>query len=1075
MPQYGEVAPIQYGNYPPQHPQSAYGYSNHDLMTPVDVAGALSSRKASMTSSMGMQKLFRRKANDAAFDEELGADIGEIAGGEMSFSDITHLRGTGGRYNIALSMQPDSSAPIIPVLGPGHTGPTRDLNNIQYRKQMNHQKKMNLANGLRAMSLAGGNPMMNSNVSQEYARSMSFNNRAMSMEQGNGPRTMSLQAPMNRPRPGVNGQMPPQMSSRGPFPGQQIYSPGNPNVAPNMGPNMGPNGPRAMSLRSQNIPPQMRGPGQVPGQIPGQGPRLNSLNGPAGPRTQSFTGGNPMSRGVTNGYYPQNGFNRSQQPYYPNQQHPQYANQYGNQFNQYGGQYNQYPQAPNGNGQAMARKDQNPDASISSDSLMHVVEEEAEYEKTRLDPGKAGTLNFANSRADSDDNQDYVYRLEDGNAAPLSRKSTIKKSDSMRVRRLDLFNKGTEEQQTTDDAYAGKEDPSFNLSVVGDRLSKKLAFQLDDEESRQHRAEQMDKLKALNATATDDGEIYYTSPEFFSPSKHPQVAEDGAAPTQHVSPDKPAKKPLKLNRLAENTAYSGFRSISQQSSEDVHDNEPRFDRSETESQGSVYSKGTPKHSDSLNPLVSLSSYHPSPPRDADEHKSEFDFSSANDQIETSMVQEENTTENESPQPAQNEKYQDDAKNNISTDKLSQLEFEPAQPKDGQSQVSADAVNAELHRRTSTLSRSGSELKLKGLLPAGGLITVQQPITHSDADKVDQDKMDIPKTRGALISSKSKNFIKRLSRSTSKRNVADDLDSEQHSVSLKLRVSSSVSLHDNGVKKPLVFTKEELAIMTCNNDLQNELQFVTSELALSIKRELVLEHQLKSGTKDHTFDDVDLQKEMVEKAKIIVDLQDKLNNERRLRFISEEHALLSEHGQTPSALKLDYEKNELYKQLLAKNDTVNQLQDKIDEIESAGKRNYDDDLLQKYNELTMENSKLRENLESARLARASQVLEESATVESHEYEQAQILSLRTQRDELREMITKLTSSQSVELKTAYERIRTLEEKLRKVNMINDKLSKKGERPDNSASLGYGTGGRLHGFDVVSPTKSVLGSN
>lgn len=1064
-------------NYLPQNylrpvAQGSYGYSNHDLMTPVNVAAVPpSSRKASMTSSLGVQKLFRRRGTGAAFDEEMGADIGDIAGGDMSFSDITHVRGTGGRYNVFLTMLSDSSAPIIPVIGGGIGAPSKNMTNIQYRKQMNHQKKLILANSSRAMSLAGGNPMVNSNAGQDYPRSMSFNNRAMSLEQTHGgPRTMSLQAGMNRPRPGA-GPMPPQMGGRGPMPGNPMYGPGNPNI--------GPGGPRAMSLRTQNLPPQhMRG--------PGPGGRLNSLNGtpPVGPRTQSFTGSNPNlnQRGNhPNGYGPQyNGYIQGrpgQQPYYPNQQTPnqQIPNQHGQQFSS-----QQYPPSIGSNPHLdpLSSRSQNADHAMSSDSFMNVVEEEAEYEKSQLDPGKTGTFNFSESQAELNNlsDQDHVYKLDDNDVPPLSRKSTIKKSDSMRVRRLNLFNKGHEDVKEVENSHAEKDDPSFNLSRTDNPLSKKLMLQLDDHESGQHRLEQTNKPKSLGALAPDTGDTFYTSPEFFTPVKDPLTANGD---DNHISPVKPTKKSIKLNSLAENTIYSKFRSLSQaRSSEEIHYKGPLFDKSETESQDSVYSSMTPKLSDSFNPLVSPSSYHPSPIHDGNASKSEFDFSTPEHQFQSSADEGKRTNvEDEKPPalPSKNETNNNVIQNNISTEKLPQVEFEAPEikSKEEPSQNTDDMVDAILHRRTSTLSRSGSELKLQGLLPAGGLITVQQPISINDTDKFDQEK-ELPKVRGVLLSSKSKSFIKRLSRSTSKRNIADDADAEYYSGTPRLRVSSTVSLQDNSVKKQLVFTKDELAIMSCNNDLQNELQFVTSELALSIKRELALEFQVRTGTKDHAFDDTEHQKEMIEKSKTIADLQEKLNNERRLRFISEEHALLSEHGQTPSALKLDYEKNELYKQLLAKNDLVNQLQDKLDELESSGNRKYDDDLLQKYNELTTENSTLREKVESLRIAGESQVLAESATSESHEYEQAQIFSLRTQRDELREMITKLTSSQSVELKSAHDRVRTLEEKLRKVNMINDKLSKKGERPENSGGLGYGSGGKLQGFDVVTPRTSVMGS-
>ena len=190
---------------------------------------------------------------------------------------------------------------------------------------------------------------------------------------------------------------------------------------------------------------------------------------------------------------------------------------------------------------------------------------------------------------------------------------------------------------------------------------------------------------------------------------------------------------------------------------------------------------------------------------------------------------------------------------------------------------------------------------------------------------------------------TKNIFKRFSKSGRRTSSIDENDSTLNPILSRnssmtqaskqplfnKRVSSSgnMSLSDLSViktatnqKQPLTFTKEEMSIMNCNNDLLNELELVTTELASSIKRELALESKLRNSPQQQQNSpklDEELKSEITEKSRVIADLQEKLSKERRLRFISEEHALLGEHGQAPSALKLNYEKTELYKQLLIK--------------------------------------------------------------------------------------------------------------------------------------------------------------
>ncbi|OBA17002.1 hypothetical protein METBIDRAFT_80169 [Metschnikowia bicuspidata var. bicuspidata NRRL YB-4993] len=272
-------------------------------------------------------------------------------------------------------------------------------------------------------------------------------------------------------------------------------------------------------------------------------------------------------------------------------------------------------------------------------------------------------------------------------------------------------------------------------------------------------------------------------------------------------------------------------------------------------------------------------------------------------------------------------------------------------------------------------------------------------------------------------------------------------------------------------------------MTCNQELQSELQLVTSELAFSIKREIALEAKIRS--KSRLPDSSDSSKlastDSLERSKTISELQEKLNKERKLRFISEEHAILAEHGQSPSALKLDYEKNEIYNQLLAKNDMVIQLQDKLDDIAATQSKDVGNDLVGRFNDLLKENAALKSKLEKSEAETNSHsgsgLYLTKATPEEfyHECDQAAIMSLKTQRDELRDTITKITSSRNVELKVAQEKIKILEAKLEKVNSINSKLSKRMEKSvssNGSAHFTSGQGGKLQGFSIIAPSKKVL---
>lgn len=1007
---------------PQQGPQRPL--TNHDLMTPVldaNIYQAQSSRKSSMNIRM-----FRRRP-DANFDDDTGADLQDFA-----INDLTQLRGPD-RYNVK-GITGTDSAPIIPMLGSFDSNSARKgLNNVQYRKYMNQQKKMNLAQSARAMSMAsGGNPM-----GPNSSRTMSFQNgpydRAMSLGFSNGPnnRAMSLNSnaygqrlypPHQQQQMGQQqfmgqqqhigpqqhmgqhqqfmGQLPfpqgnGQLNAQGPH---RRYGATSPQHLLQYGNNVGPNGNlHTMSLRSNGGFVGQRGP-------PPLGPRANSMGMRSNPNY--FTGNNMGPNG-----HPQQGMHPNHQQqngprtrsFDGNSQRPMYQKAYsgtlsppigGSGINStvngnsgaagpfISGQVSPRAAAGFSNGQSFDHSK----SKQSTDSLMNVLEEEEEepknlYSKQQEDNTLVSVV-YTNPSDQDDgtlpppspllDDGDHVYRFDNSQSPQVSRKSTIRKANSKRVRKLDLF---------SSDADHGD-------------LGKPLSIE--------------DKSTAALSPVTSNTST--------STSKSGTI-----------------KSPIRLRSLAANTVFSNFRSALQLAEVSTRAEPQPLDSEKTDLE-------TPTTTATDAKIQDIESNEPS--RQNSSHRL------------SALLSQESSENNKSIQNSTESLKK-------SEDRVDSQDL-PAPPSPAPPSPTQARNLPDVQRRASALSRSNSELKLQGLLPSSSLLRgSSRSGSTSSIPELDDD-------RKPRLSVSARGLMKKLSMTSLKKTEPENLRTPP-------------------AKEPL-FTKAELAIMTCNNDLQNELQLITSELAMSIKRELELERLLHarygSTPKAKELQDVSL----AEKAQIIAELQERLNNERRLRFISEEHAILSEHGQSPSALKLDYEKNEIYKQLLVKNDLLTQLQDKVEELTLARSPDTSEELLHKYNELVKENSELKSRLREVEAHNFSNEdggtddtsEEESDNDAKQEYERAQITSLRTQRDELREMIVKLTVSQTTELKVAQDRIKTLEGKLEKANSMNAKLNKRlpvsgfenenvTRKSDPFASV---QGGKLQGLSIVTPTNKLF---
>lgn len=1021
--------------YYQQQPQQAL--SNHDLITPVNQRAQFdnASRKGLMALSMLMGRFFKKK--EAFFDDDAGYDIGDVAAGAVSFNDIQHLRDNNSRYSI-LSRTADLT-PIIPVLSAG--GQQNTLNNIQYRKYMNHKKKMEMAQGARANSLAGNNSM----------NSMSQDNRAMSFGMMSDPRAMSMsaaQGAMGRPMMPVypNGQGPRAMSMRPgprPPPGRQMppnmrTNSLNSNVMLNQG---APNGLLPQAIRSQSL---TQGGGPFP-RPRGPGPNGYHQHGHSG----------PMQQGMG--------------PPYGMHQPPM-------------GRPMGRPMGPNARNNGMS-----PHAAQSNESFMNVLKEEDERDEQpagtphSLDPRHTDV--DPNKLPEDDEEEDIVYKFEkDASSPQVSRKSTIKKSNSMRVRKLDLFKKDTEESPET--VFEDRDPPSLDMNTARDRDSKRLNIDLEDHEVSDFNRQSAQKFEVLGSSVSEP-DVFTTASEF-SPIKNAGKAEgdEPASPTSNaerepiddsvtseaLTPNTQKRKVVKMKSLVANTAFNNFRSPSSNS-------QATFSLESNSKESSDFD-----HHDKNYPNSSKISIYSHDYSKADKGFSPEDSArSANLNDETTFDQ--GSFNNEKPlvPPKPTDSVQPSSPARVGSDVI----YENQSGSGSFVAASSDYVSSNDTRSEDVLARSASPAFLSG---SGSDAHIEKHSHASLADdrkipsSAEPDNKEKKQSRNSSLSSKSKSFIRRLSRTGSKSG-----NKEAESI-MKHRSGSSISSFKeiSSVKRPLHFTKEELAIMTCNNDLQNELQLVASELASLIKRELALEKLLrwKGGDDEHEdqLSNRDLEQESREKSRQIALLQEKLNSERRLRFISEEHAILAEHGQSPSALKLDYEKNELYKQLLAKNDLVNQLQDKLAEVQNDNNGKGDDNLLESYNELLRKNHELQTQLNNQNRGDQSWYSSEDLanrreSLRDKDSDKAEIMSLRTQRDELREMITKLTSSQSVEVKIANDKIKTLEFKLEKLSLINDKLSRR-ERGDltqqekTGPKFSSGQGGKLQGLSIVTPKHNLF---
>ena len=110
-------------------------------------------------------------------------------------------------------------------------------------------------------------------------------------------------------------------------------------------------------------------------------------------------------------------------------------------------------------------------------------------------------------------------------------------------------------------------------------------------------------------------------------------------------------------------------------------------------------------------------------------------------------------------------------------------------------------------------------------------------------------------------------------------------------------------------KTITISNEQLHIISENQQLTDDLILVSSELAESIKREMLLDERIALLGEKGDVNDIeelslaDFERELRKKSEKIVELIQQLHEERMKRFICEEQLLLQENGAQPSSLEL----------------------------------------------------------------------------------------------------------------------------------------------------------------------------
>ncbi|KAG7884193.1 hypothetical protein KL938_002065 [Ogataea parapolymorpha] len=252
--------------------------------------------------------------------------------------------------------------------------------------------------------------------------------------------------------------------------------------------------------------------------------------------------------------------------------------------------------------------------------------------------------------------------------------------------------------------------------------------------------------------------------------------------------------------------------------------------------------------------------------------------------------------------------------------------------------------------------------------------------------------------------------------------------------------------DQSTSQTAVFKPEQLELYNSNQELFNELQIVSSELADSISREIRLQRKLE-------VNNIPIEGDVVSEESKIASLTQQLADERRKRFAVEEF-LAQQYNKGFDVADL---KNKVYNNSdmgykvfkLTEENNLNKLKYEMMEQENS-------ELKKRLEMLSSENKeligttipKLKNQLEVAEnsvsaatydslLKEIEQLKSEKLHLRSQLSSKGNIAELESQKEELREALKNVKAQKEMDLRMCAERIRTLEAKVEKLTLTNER--------------------------------------
>ncbi|SCU96954.1 LAME_0F18008g1_1 [Lachancea meyersii CBS 8951] len=135
-------------------------------------------------------------------------------------------------------------------------------------------------------------------------------------------------------------------------------------------------------------------------------------------------------------------------------------------------------------------------------------------------------------------------------------------------------------------------------------------------------------------------------------------------------------------------------------------------------------------------------------------------------------------------------------------------------------------------------------------------------------------------------------------------------------------------NDDHKFKTIFISSDQLSMLTEQNSLMKDIDLLSKELAESVSREARLEQEIagrnRAAETKTSLSFADFEIELRKKSSKVVELIQQLNDERLRRYIAEEQVMLQENGAKPSTVDLIHKIHSLEQSLASKDQEIAQL-------------------------------------------------------------------------------------------------------------------------------------------------------